>query len=305
MAGRPPGYVVVANAAAGSTQEPVVWEVAGRLAEVAPTTVAWTEDPEDFDRAVHELDGRRLVVVGGDGTFHFALNRLAALGRLDEPVGLIPAGTGNDFARGAGLGTGVAGAVEVVLADRPRRRPVIDVAGDELAHNNAHVGLGLVAAERGTAWKPRLGRFAYPAATLVEGLAYDGIDVSVGDAAGTLFEGRALAVAILLGPSMGGGVAPLGEISSEDPHLEVVIVEAASAAARPRLAVAALRDRLDRTDGVHRWTRERVTIASPGGLRGDVDGEIRGWDGEVVFAGVRDGWVVLSPADDREVSDAP
>lgn len=295
MVGSPSGYVVVANAAAGSTEEPVVREVAGRLAESAPTEVAWTEDPDDFDGAVSRLDGRRLVVVGGDGTFHFALNRLAGLNRLDEPVGLIPAGTGNDFARGVGIGTDVADAVEVVLVDEAVRQPVIDIGGFELAHNNLHAGLGLVAAERGAAWKPRLGRFAYPAATVVEGLAYDGVEVTLGNEAGVLFDGVALAVLILLGPSMGGGIEPVSGVSLDERNLDVVVIEPVGAAARPAMALAALRDRLHRADGVHRWSLDRVALSAPGELRCDVDGEIRSWDEEVSVRVERDGWSVVCP----------
>ena len=41
-----------------------------------------------------------LVVVGGDGMVHLGVNALAG---KDIPLGIIPAGTGNDAARGLGL----------------------------------------------------------------------------------------------------------------------------------------------------------------------------------------------------------
>jgi diacylglycerol kinase family enzyme len=272
-----------------------VADVAGRLAGSAPTEIAWTEDPSDVDGAVESLEGRRLVLVGGDGTFHLALNRLSALDRLDEPIGLIPAGTGNDFARGAGLGSDVARAVEIVLADRPRRHPVIDLGGTELAHNNVHVGLGLVAAERGTAWKPRLGRFAYPVATLVEGLSYKGLEVTLRSGSDLLFEGRALAVLVLLGPSMGGGIEPVEGVDVDVARLDVIVVEPVRPVARPGLAVAALRQGLDHARDVRRWTLDEVVLSAPAGLRGDVDGEVRSWDREVVVRVDPHGWMVLSP----------
>jgi diacylglycerol kinase (ATP) len=292
----PPGFVVVANAAAGSTEGHVVHEVAGRLAEAAPSSVTWTDDEASFDAAVQGLDGRRLVVVGGDGTLHFALNRLAALDRLDEEIGVVPAGTGNDFARGAGIPVEVAGAVEVILGGASTTFPVIEVAGSELAHNNAHAGLGLVAAERGTAWKPRLGRFAYPAATVVEGLSYDGVEVTATGPDGELFDGVALAVLVLLGPSMGGGVEPLDDVALSDPTLDVVVIEPESGWSRPGLAVAALRERLDSRAGVHRHEVVEVTLAAPGALRCDVDGEIREWSEPIRFRAERNGWTVLCPA---------
>jgi diacylglycerol kinase (ATP) len=291
------GYVVVANGAAGSTEGAVVHEVAGRLAEEAPTSVVWTDDEGDFDAAVAGLDGRQLVIVGGDGTLHFALNRLAASDRLDETIGIVPAGTGNDFARGAGIPVDVAGAVELILSGEGRNLPVIDVDGTELAHNNAHAGLGLVAAERGTAWKPRLGRFAYPVATLVEGLSYDGVEISVVAGDQVVHDGVALAVLVLLGPSMGGGIEPISEVELTVPELEVVVIEPVGTRARPSLAIAALRDRLDRGDGVRRASVPEVTLSSPGALRCDVDGEIRRWAEPVTFSVRTSGWRVIAPRD--------
>ncbi len=42
------------------------------------------------------------MVIGGDGTLHQVVNEFFALG-LQLPVSYIPAGSGNDFARGIGL----------------------------------------------------------------------------------------------------------------------------------------------------------------------------------------------------------
>ncbi|XKH53789.1 diacylglycerol kinase family lipid kinase [Citricoccus nitrophenolicus] len=72
-----------------------------------------------------------VVVVGGDGMLHATANVLAGTGM---PVGLVPAGTGNDLARALGLAdSGVAGAVDRILSglDRPPRR--IDLARVDLA----------------------------------------------------------------------------------------------------------------------------------------------------------------------------
>ena len=49
-------------------------------------------------------DGREVVVAGGDGSLHAVVAALHERGELaDAAVGLIPLGTGNDFARGVGL----------------------------------------------------------------------------------------------------------------------------------------------------------------------------------------------------------
>ena len=50
-----------------------------------------------------------LVVVGGDGMVHLGVNTLA---HTPIPLGIIPAGTGNDAARGLGLDPNDPGRIE-------------------------------------------------------------------------------------------------------------------------------------------------------------------------------------------------
>ena len=59
----------------------------------------WSEtcEKDHIDNSFHLL-----VVIGGDGTLHQVVNEFFALG-LQLPVSYIPAGSGNDFARGIGL----------------------------------------------------------------------------------------------------------------------------------------------------------------------------------------------------------
>ncbi len=62
--------------------------------------------PIDFD--ANPFDGREridlLVAAGGDGTVNFVVNAMKSKG-LDIPIGIIPAGTANDFARAIGMAT--------------------------------------------------------------------------------------------------------------------------------------------------------------------------------------------------------
>ena len=65
-------------------------------------------EPLPIDFAVNPFEGREtidlLVVAGGDGTVNFAVNAMKIKG-LDIPLGIIPAGTANDFARALGMST--------------------------------------------------------------------------------------------------------------------------------------------------------------------------------------------------------
>ena len=59
-----------------------------------------------------------IVSVGGDGTHHYVLNGIVG---SEIPLGIIPAGSGNDFAKGLGIPTQARAAAEVLLAGNTRR----------------------------------------------------------------------------------------------------------------------------------------------------------------------------------------
>ena len=62
--------------------------------------------PQRIDFAVNPFDGNEtidlMVVAGGDGTVNYAVNAMKRKG-LDIPIGVIPAGTANDFAGALGM----------------------------------------------------------------------------------------------------------------------------------------------------------------------------------------------------------
>jgi diacylglycerol kinase (ATP) len=81
-----------------------------------------------------------LLVMGGDGMMHLGLNACAT---SDVPLGLIPAGTGNDFCRGAGTPVTAAGAVRTIVAGRTRRIDLMSASG-KLAGGAEHRWVGSI-----------------------------------------------------------------------------------------------------------------------------------------------------------------
>ena len=82
-------------------------------------TVAPGDALDSAERAARE-GCDRLFVAGGDGTLNEALNGVAKVegGLARTTFGLIPLGTGNDFAQALGLPEDVSRAVEILLAGR-------------------------------------------------------------------------------------------------------------------------------------------------------------------------------------------
>ena len=75
-----------------------------------------TEQMGDAERIAGSIEkSAGVVAVGGDGTVFEIVNGLAAAGKLDVPLGVIPCGSGNDFCKTAGLPLAFDAAVKAVL----------------------------------------------------------------------------------------------------------------------------------------------------------------------------------------------
>jgi len=99
------------------------------------------QSSERLLRQALEEDCSRLVVVGGDGTLHRAINGLHHLKKLPSlEVAVVPAGTCNDFARALGLfPTHLEEAFESACVDHPCETDLGRIDG-ELFINNAGFG---------------------------------------------------------------------------------------------------------------------------------------------------------------------
>lgn len=130
--------------------------------------VYFTEGPKHSLSLVRDIvkssSVTAVIAVGGDGTIHEVAQELIG---TDIPLGFIPAGSGNDFARSLHHTTNGAHSVEMLLSSKPYR---IDVAriNDKYFVNGAGIGFdGAVAKmtndSKGKIWlnRIRLGRFAY------------------------------------------------------------------------------------------------------------------------------------------------
>ncbi|HEX8557048.1 MAG TPA: diacylglycerol kinase family protein [Pyrinomonadaceae bacterium] len=141
-----------------------------RLRESGDLDIVMTVAPGDALEAARRsaLEGyERLYVGGGDGTLNEVLNGVATVegGLARVTFGLIPLGTGNDFADALGLPEDVEAAVDILLAGRA-------VSVDVGVLNDRHfvnVSAGGFIAEVSDAVSPRLKSVAGKLAYLVGG----------------------------------------------------------------------------------------------------------------------------------------
>ena len=162
-----------------------------------------------------------LVVCGGDGMVHLAVQALATTG---TPLGIVPAGTGNDVARYFDIPRNDAdAAVDRVIAGATR---TIDLArsGSQFFVTVLAAGFDAVVNERANRMTWPKGQMRYNIATLAELRVFEPLPytLQLDDRRVSL---EAMLVSVGNGPSFGGGLRITEGAVLDDGLLDVVIIK--------------------------------------------------------------------------------
>jgi diacylglycerol kinase (ATP) len=186
----------------------------------------------DAERRVERVvagGARALVVVGGDGMVHLGVNVAASTG---VPLGVVPAGSGNDFARALGLG-GLDPASAVAVMVRADAAGGVDIdlgrvngGPDGQRYFGCVLSTGFDAAvnARANQMHGPGGRARYPVAMLAELGAFRPIPLTV-TVDGVRHQHDAMLVAIGNAPSYGGGMRICPAASLSDGLFTVTVVD--------------------------------------------------------------------------------
>ncbi len=264
----PPPLVLVNPVAAGG-RAPALWRrLEPRIRKLWPgLTLRETTAPGDAERVAREVPAELLLVFGGDGTLHEAVNGLLDGGSA-RPLAVIPAGTGNDFARNTGLPLDPEAVVDRLARAVPRRVDLgrvrfreSGVVRTRLFLNSASTGVS--ARANRFAWRMRKllpGRIRYPVAgavaLLAEGRGLFRVDLG----SERIFEGEALNLTVANCASFGGGLRISPASSPEDGVLDLVVIGKLGSL-RALLALSRLRS------GGHVGMSGVSTRPAPGGVR--------------------------------------
>ena len=276
---------VLYNSNAGSAEDDDI----GTLRAVPGIDLVECGSPEDTIAAAADAAHAGVEVVaaaGGDGTVHLVANGLMEAGSTAQtrPVlGVLPLGTGNDFARTLGLPIGVDPITALDTLRRADRRTldVIRVTheGDEdrtgVAINVCAGGFSgavdeALTSEMKEAWGP-LAYLVGAVKTLPDLTDYD---TRVAWDGGPEEPLAALNVVVANGRTAGGGTLVAPRADPSDGLLDVVVVEAGADAVRLAAAIGAGSDYLDVEGVTHNRVRS-VRIRSTPGMWFNVDGELR------------------------------
>jgi diacylglycerol kinase family enzyme len=301
-----PGLLLVVNRAAGTAEDDAVEAAVRTLRAGADTEVVATGSAAELDTAIAARDGRRVVVLGGDGSVHAVVRALDRAGALDpaEPVGIVARGTGNDLARTLGLPLEPDAGAAAVLAGRPRPLDLLDDDAGGLVVNAVHAGVGGRAGAQADRLKERLGVVAYPVGAALAGVSSPGWPLRIevdGRVARHPVEGWAadgtrevLMLGVCTGRSIGGGT-PLAPSAEPDDGLADVVVSVATGPVARAAFAAALTDgdHVERPDVLVLRGR-RVSITG-GPVDLDADGEVEEDVPARTWRVRRHGWSVLVP----------
>ncbi|MEM9607469.1 MAG: YegS/Rv2252/BmrU family lipid kinase [Actinomycetota bacterium] len=245
-------------------------EVVGRLRRAAArrghVTAELDADDADATRAaVAALPDhvRRIVAVGGDGLVHHVIQHLAG---TDRELGVVPVGTGNDFAAALGIPDDTNAAIEIALGPTQPLDAIHSEHG--WAASVATAGFSAVVNATADRIPLPLGSRIYTAATIVElprlrswpaMLTLDGTEV----------EAETMMLAVANTPRFGGGMQICPDADPTDGLLDVTSISPVSRLTLLRVFPKVFAgEHLDHP-AVRTWRAKEVVVEAAGDRWGD------------------------------------
>jgi len=187
--------------------------------------VHFTQCKGDAKRIAAELTGagrNQLIVIGGDGSLNDVLSGIVDPAKCT--LGIIPAGTGNDFAASAHIPFGVK-ALDLILGKEPQPVDFLSFSDGNRSFNIAGTGIDVDILMRCERMKSVHGKIKYFLSLLASLFSYRGSRFTVIHEDGREETHQAMIAAVCNGRQLGGGIplCPAAEI--DDGKLDLVVVE--------------------------------------------------------------------------------
>ncbi len=286
----PPDVVVIANPAAGRGKATGVAREVVEAATLSGNATQLTL-PDSVAAAVAAVEeavdvgADRVIAVGGDGLVHHLLGPLV---RSSTALGIVPAGTGNDAARGLGLTGRPSEAITRalgeptlcdVLACTGEGDPESEIGETRFVLTVATAGLPVLVNRRANQMAHPRGSLRYTVSTLLElpRLPCDSLRLTLTGPDGrvTNVEETVSLLAVANTHSFGGGTPIAPEADPTDGLADVVVIQDAHRREYLRVLPAAMTGAhvKNRHVSVHRAAAVDVELAGPGSSEVWGDGE--------------------------------
>ena len=210
-----------------------------------------------------------VVSVGGDGT---AFEVACGLMNTGIPMGIIPAGTGNDFIKTVALPKKPLEALEVILTKNPRP---VDVGGlnDRLFLNVCGTGFDVIVLGYTLAAKKYCRGLLPYLIGLIRGIKHYKPTLVRFTADGHTEEREVLICSVANGRFFGGGIAICPDAAADDGMLDLVVVEHKPRWQLPFYVIPLLLGRVLKFPFTTHKRCKNVEIVSPG-MQLNIDGDI-------------------------------
>ncbi|HEY9313628.1 diacylglycerol kinase [Williamsia sp.] len=213
---------------AGEASDAAVEALTAAGLEVTPLLGASADEALELARTAQTSDHDAVVVVGGDGTIRLALQAVYEAGVDALPIGLMPAGTGNDTARALGIPIDDHPAAAAIIAGGARR--LCDTATITLADGSIHAfgtvaatGLDALVTERANTLPWPKGQLRYPIAAVIELARMKPFPYEI-SVDGQHMERDLVLASVGNTASYGGGMQITPAALIDDGHLDVILV---------------------------------------------------------------------------------
>ena len=212
---------------------------------------------------------QKVIALGGDGTVNEVGEGLVG---SDAIFGVIPLGSGNDFANEIGIPAKISDAVDIILSDKVHLIDVIKV-NDRISLNTAGVGFNGTVSEVVKSIKYLKGMSVYIWGVVKTALRYQSIPLKI-SLNGRLVEEKIFMISICNSKSEGGGFIVAPDAKNNDGLFDVTIIRHISYMKLLLNLNKALTGNLNKLKEVETIKGESIIIESEYPMPVHVDGEV-------------------------------
>lgn len=210
-----------------------------------------------------------IIAVGGDGTLHDVLGAIEDFSNVK--LGIIPAGTGNDFASAAGISEDVEEAAKLIFFGEAKDTDFLEIGGVRCM-NSGGLGIDSDVLARYAKCKKR-NKLTYYKCLLKSLARYKGVTIEA-DVGGQTIRCRAYVAVACNGGMFGGGIPICPAAKLDGGKAEVVIVRYVKGLKKAKALAMLMKGKILEHPATMRFSTERVKIVceTPSVLQ--LDGEL-------------------------------
>jgi diacylglycerol kinase (ATP) len=235
----------------------------------------------DVERRVREAvtgGATQLVVAGGDGSIHEAVNGIMTAGG-GAALGIVPVGTGNDFAKAAGIPLDWESAATLLarrIADGASPRSIdLGRMNDRWFANGAGIGLDAKVTKIARSYRWPIGDLVYLVAifhTMLDGIATPEIRIEAGE---FRWNGPLTLANVSNGPWVGGmfHIAPMA--NNDDGTLELLVAAPVTRGRIVQLLPKLMRGTHLAEPEIEHASVRRVRVSASTDVPSHLDGEVQ------------------------------